>query len=757
MGFEDKLVSGKELESIKRKRGQLNIFENIKPKLQEEYEVNGWSLDKKFKNHVKMKRAKPLDEVFEDELWVLLADMGFNYLNRDRYFKMPSSQKDSKLTQQIDVFAADDETVLFVECKATESQKKGNFKEAIQSIIGVRESLFKAAKSVFPKSKIKFIFATKNYHLSEYDIRRLEESQIQYFNENAIGYYSDLVKHIGKCAKFQLLGYLFAGQKILGMNNKVPAIQGKMGGHTYYSFSIEPERLLKISYVLHRNEANQSLMPTYQRLIKKKRLIDIQKFVNLGGYFPNSLIVNIDTKGNKIQFDLSKLQESEAISRIGILHLPQQYRSVYVIDGQHRLYAYANSQYSSSNTIPIVAFVGLAKENQIKLFMEINENQKSVPKNLQNTLSADLLWSSPDWNQRRKALRLHIAQKLGEDNSSPLYGKVIIGENESNPNCCVTIETVQKALQLSNFFSQFGKNNAILKDGTYDKGENETTFKVFFPFIAMCFGYIKENLSDEWEKGENENGVLVINNVIYALILIFSDVVDYLISINKINPKNEKPENIVKVMQLYLDPIVTFIRNMPIEQRKEIRQSYGSGGKTKVCKILQKEIHEKQSGFCPKGLKEWCLNNTRAFNKESLFILQSVGEKIKKEIRRELEIKYGDGWLKAGIPQKIYTRLSQISAKINYENGVDGENVEYWDCIEVSDCKEIVVFGKNWSSIFEDKYTRPEDKNCKGGKKNKIKWLETLAKLYKQDFETYSVTEREYKFLHELNEWLIKL
>lgn len=59
-----------------------------------------------------------------------------------------------------------------------------------------------------------------------------------------------------------------------------------MGGFKYYSFSIEPERLLKIGYVLHRNEANKNMMPTYQRLIKKNRLKSVQQFVNNGGYFP---------------------------------------------------------------------------------------------------------------------------------------------------------------------------------------------------------------------------------------------------------------------------------------------------------------------------------------------------------------------------------------------------------------------------------------------------------------------------------------
>ena len=32
-----------------------------------------------------------------------------------------------------------------------------------------------------------------------------------------------------------------------------------MGGHKYYSFSIEPERLLKLGYILHRSKANPQI------------------------------------------------------------------------------------------------------------------------------------------------------------------------------------------------------------------------------------------------------------------------------------------------------------------------------------------------------------------------------------------------------------------------------------------------------------------------------------------------------------------
>jgi len=70
--------------------------------------------------------------------------------------------------------------------------------------------------------------------------------------------------------------------------------------------SIEPETLLKMGFVLHRTKVNDSMAPTYQRLLSAKRLPKITEFIKNGGYFPNSLIVNFDTTGGnkmKIQFD----------------------------------------------------------------------------------------------------------------------------------------------------------------------------------------------------------------------------------------------------------------------------------------------------------------------------------------------------------------------------------------------------------------------------------------------------------------------
>lgn len=753
----NKLVTGKELIGLKRKRYQPFIYEKFEPELREKREKEGWQFDKILKNSVRMKKGKPLDELFEDEVWTLFASLGFSYMNRDRCLEISYGGAGTGTTKQIDVFAVDDETILFIECKCSNIGKRGDFKKEIESINGIREGLFSEARKLFPNRKTKYILATKNYEVTDNDRARMKELKIHHFDEYAIRYFSELTKHLGECARFQLLGNLFEGQKINAMDNKIPAIEGKMGGYTYYSFSIEPEKLLKVAYVLHRNEANSEMMPTYQRIIKKSRLREIQKFVDGGGFFPNSLIISIDTKGKKLKFDIASPQAEKSISRIGILHLPQLYRSAYIIDGQHRLYGYANSNYSSTNSIPVVAFVNLDKNKQVELFMEINENQKSVSKNLQNTLNADLLWSSEDWNKSRKALRLYIAQKLGEMPSSPLFERIIIGENEVSPTCCITIETIEKSLKSTDFLSRYSKGNIIEENGTFDKGKNEATSKILLPFITNCFNYIKENLPEEWEKGERDQGILTINNSMYGLIKILNDIVNHLIKFNKINPKTDDPYHISQEVHYYLAPLVNFFDEITEDERKEIRTNYGSGGKTKVWRIFQKVVSEHRKDFQPTGLQQWIRDNTKQYNVASFEMIHDLENFIKEDFSTKLKKKYGDKWLTAGLPPKVYKQANNAMGKQNYNNSLNNVNktVSIWDCVTIANCKDIATFGANWTDLFESSFTRPEEKKLPGGKAAKTEWLSKLNIIYNSNNSNYSVSEEDYLFLKSIHDWLI--
>jgi DNA sulfur modification protein DndB len=751
------LVPSKSLKSTIAKRSKELLYKSVHPELLEKMESEGWSLEKKYKKKIRIKRNKPADIAFEDEVWTTIAKLGFPSLNSDRNFRLPYSDDDS-LTQQIDVFAADSETILIVECKATEGEpKKGNFKEAIEAIGGKKEGLIKTLKKLFPNSKhkIKFIFATNNYVMSQPDLDRLENFGILHFDEEIIQYYQDLTKHLGLSARFQLLGNLFEGQTIPELQNKIPAIQGKMGGHTYYSFSIEPEKLLKIGYVLHRNKANKKLMPTYQRLIKRARLNSVQEFVEDGGFFPNSIVIDVNTNGKKLTFDKATPQVEDAISKIGILHLPKNYRSAFIIDGQHRLYGYANSKYKNTNTVPVVAFVDLARKEQVRLFMQINENQKSVPKNLRNTLNSDLLWNSEFLPEQIRALKLQIAQDLGEEKSSPLYDRVIVGENPKTTTRCITIDAIKIGLDRSNFFGLFAKN-AIKKDGTFYRGNNDKTYDALMPFLQGCFDYFKEGAPSEWAKGEGEGGFLSINAGVESLLRLISDIVDHLITAKKIEPKSGSIESIISEMEYYLAPVVEFFKNLSEEEKTELRKSYGTGGRTRYWRICQRAINKARPEFVPDGFAKYWKDEAKAFNEESFKMIRDLETYMKQDFREKLQASHGDNWFKLGVPKSVYDEAIKRAADKNYEAKSKSEEVEYWDCLNIIDYRKIATYGKNWSDIFETHYTKPGEEKLRGGKDAKTDWMQKLERIRNQNVHSYSVKTEEYEFLCELNEWLIE-
>lgn len=758
----DKIVSSKELNSVRRLRGKTFVVSKQRASALKELIDEGWEKYKDYKDlkYISVKRDKRFDEQFEDKIWMLLSSMGFTDMNSDRNFEMSYDYQNPHFTQQIDVFAADEETILIVECKSAEKIKEGNFKKMIEALHGQMDGLRKEALKKYPGRKVKFIWATQNFIMNKADLSKLKEWGIIHFSDSAINYYIELIKHLGSSAKYQLLGNLFANTEIRNMEERIPAIQGKMGDHTYYSFSIEPERLLKIGYVLHRNEANKNMMPTYQRIIKKNRLQQVRKFINDGGYFPNSLILSIDTNGRGLRFDQVSAKFENSIAKLGVLYLPKKYRSAYIIDGQHRLYGYSDSKYMSNNSIPVVAFVDLAREEQIKLFMDINENQKAVPKTLRVTLNADMLWESSSYNEQRQALRSKIAQMLGEEETSPLLSRVVVGEDENSTTKCITVEAIQAALKKCQFFTVFGNKNVIVKDGTFDLGANQNTCDKFYPVIEECFRYIKEHTEDEWIKGEANSGVLTINRGIQAVIRVINDIVNMLVDCSEIKPKVEEAEEIVGKICFYLDPLIDFINGLTVEQRKELRGYFGGGGDTRFWRVFQKAISDAREDFQPEGLEKYWIDEAKTFNQESLSFLHEIETKLKVVISQKLEEKYGGNWLIKGIPKNIYTKAKKEADEHNYEiiaNGNSDEEVFVWDCIVLSEFKDIIFAGKNWSELFESSMVRPEEKNISGGREAKIQWLTRLNNISNKLLKgNYSVSNEDYIFIKDIHSWMIE-
>ncbi|WP_270908858.1 DGQHR domain-containing protein [Enterococcus faecalis] len=743
---EELLINREELIKEKKIRATNYIQSSVNHEKVRELEKDGWEKVKTFKKKTRMRKEKKNAEKIVNNAWILFFKLGFQKMNTN-IIEVGSCV--------IDILAVDRETAIFVFCNSTdEKQTRMTLMNKIKTVKENKKILIEYVKKMEPKRKLKcaFIFLTNNYILPDVDLKYMDSKNIVHFDEETFNYYSDLTTHLGSAARFQLLGYLFSGQKIPELNNKIPAIEGKMGGYKYYSFSIEPEKLLKIGYVLHRNNANNQMMPTYQRVIKKSRLESIQSFVDEGGFFPNSLIINIDKQG--LLFDRSSSQVDNSISKLGILHLPNIYRSAYIIDGQHRLYGYANSEYAASNTVPVVAFVDLDKKEQVKLFMDINENQKAVSKNLRTTLQADLLWESDNVAERQLALKCRIAQRLGEDFDSPLYGRIIIGENSKTEDQCIKLDTIKRALDKSNFLDMYDRHGeSLLRKGTFDTGNNEETMHKLLKLFKETLFYIKNNV-EEWDTSDLSNRFVVINPGIYSLIRVIDDVINYYTEVENQEILDLTQEGLMYYIQPFLDSIVNFFDNVTEEAKNRLKSMYGGKRDIFYWRTLQLSISNEIIGFRPDGMEKYWRDNDKRFNDESYNMIRETEKFLNTDFKNKLESYYGEDCFKLGLPKKVYDESIKLAASKNY-NKKRNEEVEPWSCLNTIHYREIAIHGKNWGEIFSIPYTMPGEESISGGKNAKTKWIEKFSRIRNENHHTYSISEEEFLFLKQVYEWLI--
>jgi len=219
----------------------------------------------------------------------------------------------------------------------------------------------------------------------------------------------------------------------------------------------------------------------------------------------------------------------------------------------------------------------------------------------------------------------------------------------------------------------------------------------------------------------------------------------------------DHPNDVVKEMEYYLAPLANYLNSITEEQRVEIRKSLGSGGKPRVWRDFQKVISEARPDFTPDGLAEWIRDNTKQYNVESFAMIQDLEHRLKTDFESKLNSKYGVDWITKGLPPKVYTQAHSNMGKINYENSIKDTDkiVSVWDCVTIANCRDIAIFGSNWTDLFEHSYTRPTELKLPGGKNSKTQWLIDLSKLTNTNTTNYSVSEVEFLFLKSLHEWLV--
>lgn len=81
-------MEAKKISAETRRRLSPDLFESVSHGQVEDYEKDGWVIEKKLKTKTRMRKVKPHDVAFEDIVWATLARLQFPHLNRSRSFKL---------------------------------------------------------------------------------------------------------------------------------------------------------------------------------------------------------------------------------------------------------------------------------------------------------------------------------------------------------------------------------------------------------------------------------------------------------------------------------------------------------------------------------------------------------------------------------------------------------------------------------------------------------------------------------------------
>jgi len=195
-------------------------------------------------------------------------------------------------------------------------------------------------------------------------------------------YFDSVAEKIGIWSKNDLYNFINIAPPVNEI--KISATQIYIGNTPAYVFASSPNKLLKYSYVARRRKHDSG----YQRMVDFKRVSSMQKKLEQGSIigFPNSILLNSSIK--LIDNPLNKSQCPKQIS----LSLPNHYASCKIVDGQHRLLSFAKltKLQQTKYTLPVVLIDNMPVEEEIRMFLDINDNPKRVDPSLRYELIAQM-------------------------------------------------------------------------------------------------------------------------------------------------------------------------------------------------------------------------------------------------------------------------------------------------------------------------------------------------------------------------------
>lgn len=291
----------------------------------------------------------------------------------------------------------------------TKSSEAGFIAYLDEKIPGFKDARDKSAEP--NDCKVSFVYAPR-FNFEDSDQSQFKAVKFLHFQ--FLRYFLHLTKVIGKTARFELLKFLgFTKEDTVSNPGKskkeydgfvLPeSPSGMPEGYRIVTFYIDPETLLGLSYALRRDSWQDS-SPVYQRMLIPAKIRKMRAFLaNHGHVYINNIVVSLPQetelrKDNKV-LDKHHIKKATSVT----VCLPDEFNTIGLIDGQHRVFSYHEGTDSNESKIaprrvkqqllvsglifPDGTSVDDRGKREADLFLEINETQSKAKAELKQAIA----------------------------------------------------------------------------------------------------------------------------------------------------------------------------------------------------------------------------------------------------------------------------------------------------------------------------------------------------------------------------------
>jgi DGQHR domain-containing protein len=425
-------------------------------------------------------------EDFNKRVWTLFSKAGFetkpneNDPEEHRVFV----SRDDTQGRPIDLYAHDPDLGVTIVSSNKSTRKLKSFSNHIHDLAKLK-ILAQADAAVFISEEKK---------VQDRERKIAAENGVEVWDERELAYYEAVTSAVKAYAKYEMshsLGLVTKQetfrQTVLAIKLQQPNVTSPTRAELYL-FVMPADKILKMGVVLRRARGKAW---AYQRIVAKSRLPDIADFVKApDALLPTSLVVHLSEKVRVIELQQdfhdvasAPIKASRADSSFVALDMPLEFGSLEVIDGQHRLFAFAHTDDTIKRTfnLAVVGIRNLSDERRSGTFVAINDKAKRVDANL------------------RAMLRYTDKESICKKDPELMAIKIAIELNKKPPfeDSIRTFDFGKQILTLKGV-SGYDLKGLIAKNGLLRRYYPSNTSKAYVKILRQYFHLISNLFAEEW-------------------------------------------------------------------------------------------------------------------------------------------------------------------------------------------------------------------------------------------------------------------